>query len=548
MDPFSIATSCVGLAAEATNLLMRISVFVSEVRNARNDMDAVMRELVSLQLCLGVLRDDEQQRHVAYPESMKHQINTILDNTELVFDEMRQLLSNLSTGRLGRRMQWASAEQGEMNRLRSSLESNKMTLEITLTMDTISLLAEQKRSMPRQTDHLATTMQQYNSVLAATDRLEERWDVRIEEGAAQVQAISHELTCLQGQLATLAQRKGTPQSWNTFISQSQTWTQSLVVPFASLKDVADNLNNINSRRCARGLSPTVAPTSSRNADNKANWAEAGSSHRSASIHDAGMISLDSSKRCPACLRCLTCKDELTAVETFMREISLSKENAEKNQQNELPTFKAGFNTSLPEAVGREPRVHKDDKIVVSDHYGHLLAEKDTFLARSQHEAYVTRDQYAQTYQGHTDAIPRKQSRYENVRADLDTYKHLLTPEEARLSEVRRRSASDLYSSTWGPSDEDRIGRGQSHAQIVELVGSEVRQNLQPQPRHTIERAETTSPGARTFEDMGVPSTKGEVTVGRRLLGRRSTRTSELSNPPKYSLPARIHERLGTASN
>ncbi|KAK5086237.1 hypothetical protein LTR70_000023 [Exophiala xenobiotica] len=397
-----------------------------------------------------------------------------------------------------------------------------MALEIALTMDTISLLAEQKRSMPRQTDHLATTMQQYNSILAATDRLEKRSDVRLEEGAAQFQAISHELTCLQSQLATLAQRKGTPQSWNTFISQSQT--------------------------CARGLSPTVAPTSSRNADNKANWAEAGPSHRLAFIPDAGMISLDSSKRCPACLRCLTCKGELTAVETFMREISLSKENAEMNQQNELPNFKAGFNTSLPEAVGREPRVHKDDKIVVTDHYGHLPAEKDTFLARSQHEAYVTRDRYARTYQGHTDAIPRKQSRYENLRADLDTYKHLLTPEEARLSEVRRRSASDLYSSTWCPSDEDRIGREQSHAQIVELVGSEVRQNLQPQPRHMIERVETTSLGPRTFEDMGVPSTKGEVTVGRRLLGRRSTRTSELSNPPKYSLPARIHERLGTASN
>lgn len=105
MDPFSITTNCVGLAAEATNLLMRISVFVSEVRNARNGMDAVMRELVSLQLCLGVLRDDEQQRHVAYPENMKHQINTILVNIELVFDDMRQLLSNLSAGRLGRRIQ-----------------------------------------------------------------------------------------------------------------------------------------------------------------------------------------------------------------------------------------------------------------------------------------------------------------------------------------------------------------------------------------------------------------------------------------------------------
>lgn len=438
-----------------------------------------------------------------------------------------------------------------MNKLRSSLESNKMALEIALTMGTISILAEQKRSMSRQTNHLATTMQQDNSISAATDSMEKRFDVLPElgKGAEQVQAISHELICLRDQLATLLQRNGTHQSWNLFVSQSQTWTQSLVEPFASLEDVADNLDSINPGRCARGPPPTVASASSRSGDNKADWPEDRPSRRSAPISDAGMISLGPSKCCPACLRCLTCKDELTAAETFMREISLtSKENAEKNQQKELPKFSTGFDTTLPEDVGRETQVHKDDKIVVSDPYGHLPAEKDTLLARSQHEAYVMRDRYAQTYQDHTDAIPRKQSRSEYRGADLDTYKHLVTPEEAQLAEVRRRSASDLYSSTWCPPDEDRIGRGQSRAHIIGLAGSEVRQNFQSRPRHTVRCAETTSPGARTFEDMGVPSTKGEVTVGRRLLGRRSTRAPELSNPPKYSLPAHIHERLGIASN
>lgn len=105
MDPFSITTGCIGLVAEATNLLMKISIFVSEVRHARRDMDAIVRELVSLQLCLGALRDDEQLRYVAYPENMKHQINAILVNVELVFEGMRQLLSSLSSGRLGRRTQ-----------------------------------------------------------------------------------------------------------------------------------------------------------------------------------------------------------------------------------------------------------------------------------------------------------------------------------------------------------------------------------------------------------------------------------------------------------
>jgi len=100
-------------------------------------MDAVARELVSLQLCLGALRDGEQQRYVACSENMNHQIKAILVNVELVFDEMRQLLFNLSSGRLGRRTQWGLAEQEAMNKLRSSLESNKTALEIALTMGTI---------------------------------------------------------------------------------------------------------------------------------------------------------------------------------------------------------------------------------------------------------------------------------------------------------------------------------------------------------------------------------------------------------------------------
>lgn len=101
-----------------------------------------------------------------------------------------------------------------MNKLRSSLESNKTALEIALTMGTILILTEQKRSTSGQTNHLVTIMQQNNSILTASDRVEQRLDVlpELRRGAAQVQSISCELICLRNQLAALARRDGGHQS------------------------------------------------------------------------------------------------------------------------------------------------------------------------------------------------------------------------------------------------------------------------------------------------------------------------------------------------
>jgi len=417
-------------------------------------------------------------------------------------------------------------------------------------------------------------MQQNNSVLAASDRIDQQLDVlpELTRGAAQVQAISCELTCLRNQLAALAQRDGGHQSWNTFISQSRTWTQSFVEPFASLKEVADNLDDTNPERCSQESLPSVASASIWYDDSTANWPLDQSSSPSAATSDAATSAFDQNKRCPACLRCLTRQDELTAVEKIMREKLLTiKGNVENNHEDELPNLNTDSKTSLPEDVGREPPIYEDDKILVSDRYLNVLAEKETLLDRSRHGVDVMRAEHAQTCPDHIDAISQKQRRAEHPGADLDTYKHLLSVEEARSAEARRRSASDRYLSTWCLPDENRTGSGQPSAHVVELAGPQVGQNLCSQPRQTVRRAETTlrSPstfedwvvpsnegqlaqsmprGARTFEDMGVLSMRDENAPGRRLLGRRSTRTSELSDPPKYSLPARMHERLGIASD
>jgi len=59
MDPISIAGCCVSLAAGVSNLTMKVTLFALEVRSAKKDMDAVARELASLEICLMALEHDQ---------------------------------------------------------------------------------------------------------------------------------------------------------------------------------------------------------------------------------------------------------------------------------------------------------------------------------------------------------------------------------------------------------------------------------------------------------------------------------------------------------
>lgn len=143
-DSMSIAIGCVSLTGGATNLMMRIGVFVSEVRIARKDMDAVSRELLSLSLCLGTLKDDIQKRNVAYDQILINDISQILVNCEMTMQQIETVLTKLSSGKLCHRINWAVSQQEQMDKLRSSLESSKTALEIALTVGSISMLATQR--------------------------------------------------------------------------------------------------------------------------------------------------------------------------------------------------------------------------------------------------------------------------------------------------------------------------------------------------------------------------------------------------------------------
>lgn len=134
MDPLSIASASAGLLSSIASLTLTITKFVSSVRNARNDMDGVRRELSSLQLCVEALQNDIQDPQIQYPPSLQRSLVDVLRNCDGVTKEMETLLKQSTANSLGKRIKWAAIQQDEMNKLRLRLEAHKATINIALEM------------------------------------------------------------------------------------------------------------------------------------------------------------------------------------------------------------------------------------------------------------------------------------------------------------------------------------------------------------------------------------------------------------------------------
>jgi hypothetical protein len=103
MDPLSVSMGCTGLITSITQLTAQIVSFVSSVRDARRGMEAVSRELISLPLCLGILRDDSRSIH--YPDGLRQNLLAVLKDCDIVRKNMSNRLHKLSSANMARRIQ-----------------------------------------------------------------------------------------------------------------------------------------------------------------------------------------------------------------------------------------------------------------------------------------------------------------------------------------------------------------------------------------------------------------------------------------------------------
>jgi hypothetical protein len=136
MDPFTIATTCVGLISAIAQLSSQIKQFVSNFRDTRKDLESVTAELQSLSMCLECLQNDYSNERVSYPENISKSLLAVLQNCEGVTTQMQALLDRASSASVNKRLQWAMHGSQQMDTLRSSLEAHKSAIDIALEMTT----------------------------------------------------------------------------------------------------------------------------------------------------------------------------------------------------------------------------------------------------------------------------------------------------------------------------------------------------------------------------------------------------------------------------
>ncbi|OQV11322.1 hypothetical protein CLAIMM_15176 [Cladophialophora immunda] len=179
LDALSITVACATLIANIGKLSKDIYSFVSRIRDAHRDLDSVLKELSSLGLCLEALRGDAMVRSNRVPNPLEQRVLLVLANTAEVVKEINELLDDLSSNKFGNKMRWATYGHGNMNKLRSRLESHKASLEIVLALLNLSLstaIKEDTDSIRRNVKDNALTLEQINEALALLpERLAAQW-------------------------------------------------------------------------------------------------------------------------------------------------------------------------------------------------------------------------------------------------------------------------------------------------------------------------------------------------------------------------------------
>ena len=137
MDTLSVAISVISLGSAISKAVIAITGFITDVSDAKSDLDKVSRELASLQGSIEALKDLNENpalRALNIPRALKHNLHMVLGNCMKDVRAVERLLHRLRSAGLWGRIEWTNSGRTEMNRLRSSLESNKMSLGISIGM------------------------------------------------------------------------------------------------------------------------------------------------------------------------------------------------------------------------------------------------------------------------------------------------------------------------------------------------------------------------------------------------------------------------------
>jgi hypothetical protein len=134
MDPLSITATSIGLAATIGKTSYQVASFVRSVRDARADMDAISRELVSLKIALEMLADDTNAPGVMIPESLEKQVQSIMTNCSDVVFQLNGALEKYEGERAITKVKWTWKGRDEMDKYRITLAAHKGALNLAIEL------------------------------------------------------------------------------------------------------------------------------------------------------------------------------------------------------------------------------------------------------------------------------------------------------------------------------------------------------------------------------------------------------------------------------
>ncbi|KAI1365628.1 Rho GTPase activation protein [Xylaria arbuscula] len=133
MDSISITADCVALGGRIAQLLAALTSFVRHVREARSDIDALSRELHSLQTVLDLLKEDAD----LFPPDLVERTAIVVKHCSSVIDKVDSSLAVLNDpgqSKQQRRAQWLDTGVPETARFRTTMEAHRLALGLALDL------------------------------------------------------------------------------------------------------------------------------------------------------------------------------------------------------------------------------------------------------------------------------------------------------------------------------------------------------------------------------------------------------------------------------
>jgi hypothetical protein len=132
MDPLSIISASVGLASVIAKVSMSLTSFARDARDAAKDLDAISAELKAINTVVVLLGRSlsPSSAESPIPEALLQQIDVMLSGTTAVVEQVQENVQKYQSNKIFSKAGWAMFGQGDMRKLRESLEAYKMALSL----------------------------------------------------------------------------------------------------------------------------------------------------------------------------------------------------------------------------------------------------------------------------------------------------------------------------------------------------------------------------------------------------------------------------------